>query len=100
VGAENTTDMLDLRTSDRLGSGVKETSWRHDDFRERIIEVQKHIPSVKDLKVNGKDVMEVLEIPPGPKVGIILNKLFEEISDDPEKNEREYLMSQIKKSSF
>lgn len=96
VGPENTTDMLDLRTSDRLGSGVNETSWRHEEFKERIIEVQKHIPSVKDLKVNGKDVMDILGIPPGPKVGEILEKLFEEILEEPAKNEREHLISMIK----
>lgn len=96
VGSENTTDMLDLRTSDRLGSGVKATSWRHEDFRDRILEVQRHIPSVSDLKVNGRDVMEILDIPPGPKVGEILNKLFDEISEDPTKNNREFLIEEIK----
>lgn len=97
VGPDNTTDMLDLRTADRLGSGVKQTSWRHEDFKKRIIEVQKHIPSVTDLKVNGLDVMKVLDIKPGPKVGEILNLLFEEIMEEPKKNEREYLLSRIKK---
>jgi tRNA nucleotidyltransferase (CCA-adding enzyme) len=92
VGTDNTTDILDLRTADRLGSGSTKTSWRHEDFKKRIIEVQKHVPSVADLKVNGKDVMEVLGIPAGPKVGEILNKLFEEISEDPSKNDREYLI--------
>ena len=96
VGKENTTDMLDLRTADRVGSGTPPTSWRHEEFKKRIIEVQKHIPSVTDLKVNGKDVMEVLGIPPGPKVGLILKKLFEEISEDPKKNEREKLLRRIK----
>lgn len=97
VGPENTTDMLDLRTADRLGSGVKQTSWRHEDFKKRIIEVQKHIPSVTDLKVDGNDVMEVLKIKPGPKVGEILNKLFEMISEDPTKNDRDYLLSLLPK---
>lgn len=96
VGKENTTDMLDLRTADRLGSGVKETSWRHEDFKKRILEVQKHIPSVHDLKVNGLDVMEILHIKPGPKVGQILSKLFAEISEDPSKNDREYLLKRVK----
>lgn len=95
VGKENTTDMLDLRTADRLGSGVKETSWRHEDFKKRILEVQKHIPSVHDLKVNGLDVMEILHIKPGPKIGQILSKLFSEISEDPTKNNREHLLKRI-----
>lgn len=95
VGPENTTDMLDLRTADRLGSGVKQTSWRHEDFKKRIIEVQKHIPSVTDLKVDGHDVMKILGIGPGPKVGEILSKLFEEITENPKKNERKYLLKRI-----
>lgn len=96
VGPENTQDMLDLRTADRLGSGTPETSWRHEEFKQRIIEVQKHTPSVNDLKVDGNDVMKVLTIPPGPRVGVILSKLFEEIMEDPQKNEREYLLERIK----
>ena len=96
VGPENTTDMLDLRTADRLGSGVKETSWRHEEFKKRIIQVQAHTPSVKDLKVNGRDVMKVLGIGPGPKVGQILDQLFEEIMETPSKNDREYLLKKVK----
>jgi putative nucleotidyltransferase with HDIG domain len=96
VGAENTTDMLDLRTSDRVGSGSKKTSWRHEDFKDRIIEVQKHIPSVNDLAIDGNDVMKILKIKPGPKIGQILKSLFEEITEDPSKNTREYLEKRVK----
>lgn len=95
VGPENTTDILDLRTADRLGSGSTKTSWRHEEFKQRIIDVQKHVPSVRDLKVNGNDVMEILRISGGPKVGEILEKLFAEISEDPSKNERDYLIKKI-----
>ncbi len=96
VGRENTEDMLDLRIADRLGSGSKESSWRLEQFKERLVQVQKHIPSVRDLKVNGRDVMEALKISPGPRIGEILEKLFEEITEDPTKNEREYLLGRIK----
>jgi putative nucleotidyltransferase with HDIG domain len=95
VGPDNTTDMLDLRIADRLGSGSRETSWRLEDFKKRIIEVQKHIPSVTDLKINGKDIMSILKIGSGPKVGEILATLFEEIMENPEKNDREYLLRRI-----
>lgn len=99
VGVDNIQDMMDVRIADRLGSGcTKAESWRLRDFKKRIIEVQKHIPSVRDLKVNGNDVMKILNIKPGPKVGKILNQLFEEITDDPTKNEREYLLKRIKKT--
>lgn len=99
VGSENTTDMLDIRIGDRLGSGAKASSWRLEQFKERIIEVQKHIPSVTDLKVSGHDVMKILGLKPGPKIGQILDKLFAEITADPSKNNRDYLISQIKQKT-
>ena len=43
------------------------------------------------LKINGNDVMNILSIQPGPKVGLILNALFSEVLDDPKLNELEYL---------
>lgn len=96
VGKENVQDMLDLRIGDRLGGGAKETSWRLEKFKKRLKEVQKQPFSIKDLKVNGNDVMKSLGIKPSPKVGEILNKLFEEVEQDPSKNTREYLLQRIK----
>lgn len=97
IDSENIQNMIDLRIADRMGGGdTPPTSWRLNLFLKRLIEVQKHTPSVKDLKVNGNDIMEVLEIKPGPKIGQILNTLFEEITDDPQKNERKYLLQRIK----
>lgn len=95
IGAENTADMIDIRIADRIGSGSKETSWRLEEFKQRVIDVQRHIPSVKDLKVNGNDIMQTLNIPPSRKVGEILNQLFEEILEDPNKNEKDYLLTRI-----
>ncbi|MFH1601951.1 MAG: HD domain-containing protein [Candidatus Shapirobacteria bacterium] len=97
VKKENIKDMLDLRIGDRLGGGARETSWRLELFKKRLAEVQKQPFSLKYLKVNGQDVMRVLKIPPGPKVGKILKALFKEIENDKEKNARKYLLSQIKK---
>lgn len=100
VGNKYLEDIFNVRIGDRLGSGcTKAESWRLKKYMQRTIDVQKHIPSVKDLKVNGKDVMEVLGIGPGPKVGEVLNKLFEEITEDTTKNERGYLMGRIRNLS-
>lgn len=49
-----------------------------------------------DLKISGNDVMKILKIGPGPKVGQILEQLFEEVVEDKKKNERKYLLRQIK----
>lgn len=89
-------DMLALRTGDRLGGGAKETSWRLEEFKKRLIEVQKQPFSIKDLKINGNDVMKELVLKPGPKVGEILEKLFKEVEEKTIENEREVLIKRIK----
>lgn len=96
VGKENIQDMLDLRIGDRLGGGAKETSWRLEEFKQRIIEVQKQPFSTNDLKIDGNDIMEILKIGPGPKVGKILLELFNEVVEDQQKNTKEYLLNRIK----
>ena len=90
-------DMLDLRTGDRLGGGARETSWRVELYKKRLVEVQKQPFSLKDLKVNGQDVMKILKIKPGPKVGKVLNELFALVEEDKDKNTRKFLLSQIKR---
>lgn len=96
VGVDKIQQMIDLRIGDRLGGGIQmATSWRLRLYMKRIIDVQKHTPSVSDLKIDGNDVMKILKIKPGPKVGKILNKLFAEITESPEKNKKEYLTKRI-----
>lgn len=89
-------DMIDVRRADRLGSGAKETSWRWELFKKRLVEVQKQPFSVKDLKVDGNDVMAILKIKPSRKVGEVLDAIFAEVEKDPKLNEREILLEKIK----
>ncbi len=92
VGAENINDMVDLRIGDRLGSGTKDPEgWRLKEFKKRIETLLMPTFTVKDLAIDGRDVMRILNILPGPKVGEILNALFDEVLDDPEKNTTTYL---------
>lgn len=96
VTPEYLEEMISLRRSDRLGSGAKESSWRWELFKKRLVEVQKQPFTVKDLKVNGLDVMEILNIKPSRQVGEILDKLFAEVEEKPELNVREILLEKIK----
>ncbi len=97
IGAENVDDMMDLRIGDRLGGGTATAvSWRMEKYKERIKEVLKKPFSISDLKINGQDVMKTLNIKPGPKVGEILNKLFEEVLEDSSKNNKDDLLNRIK----
>ena len=95
VGKEYIQDMLDVRTADRIGSGATPTSWRLDLFKKRIIEVQKEPFTVKDLKINGLDVMKIKNIKPSREVGDILDALFEKVINGEVKNEREELLKNI-----
>lgn len=96
IGQENIDDMFALRVGDRLGGGTKTAvSWRMEKYRGRIKEVLKKPFSISDLKVTGNDIMKTLGIKPGPKVGEILEKLFEEVLKEAGKNNREYLLKSI-----
>jgi tRNA nucleotidyltransferase (CCA-adding enzyme) len=97
VTPEYLNEMVALRRADRIGSGAKETSWRWELFKKRLIEVQKQPFTVKDLKVDGNDVMEILKIKPSRQVGEILDKIFAEVEEEPKLNEREILIKKIKK---
>jgi len=97
IGVENVRDMIDLRIGDRLGSGTKTAeSWRLKLFKDRIEEQLQPAPfSIKDLAIDGVDIMEELEIKPGPIIGKLLQQLFEEIDEDLEKNTKEFLIKRI-----
>lgn len=96
VGKENIDDMIALRVADRLGGGARETSWRLEEFKERIKEVQKQPFAIKDLKISGTDVMEVLGMQPGPKIGEILSTIFDEVVEKKLENERDALLERVK----
>lgn len=96
VGVENIGDMLALRTGDRLGGGARETSWRLEEFKQRLIEVQKQPFAIPDLKINGHDVMEIKKVPPGRMVGAYLEAIFKEVTELGLANEREVLIEKLK----
>lgn len=98
VGVENVKDMMDLRVGDRLGGGTQTAeSWRLKKFKERVAgELAPKSFSMNDLAIDGNDVMKVLNLKPGPKVGEILIRLFEEVDEDLSKNKKEYLLKRIK----
>lgn len=98
VGKENIEDMLLLRTADRLGGGARETSWRMELFKKKLVEVQKEPFLITDLKISGNELMKTLKIHPGPLVGRLLNQLFKEVVDKKLKNKREDLLKRLKQT--
>ena len=96
VSPEYVDEMIELRRSDRVGSGSRESSWRFDLFKKRIVEVQKQPFTVRDLKINGHELMSLLKVRPGPVLGKILNSLFKEIEEGKGKNQKSWLKTRAK----
>jgi tRNA nucleotidyltransferase (CCA-adding enzyme) len=99
VGLENLDALFELRRADRIGNGLKQGHSRAvQNLRTRIDKIleQENAITVKDLVINGHDVMEQFDLKPGPIIGETLQHLLEIILDDPEKNDRETLIGLAK----
>ena len=92
VGRENIWDLMNLRICDRIGTGrPKENPYRLRKYKAMIEEALKDPISVGMLKIDGKRLMEVGNIPASPKIGHILHALFDEVLEDPKLNNSDYL---------
>lgn len=97
VGPEYIDDLLMVREGDRIGSGVPKAfpyKLRHLLFM--MEKVKKDPIHPKMLAVKGDDVMKILGIPAGPKIGKILGVLLEEVLDDPKRNVKKYLEPRVR----
>ena len=92
VGPENIEDLVKVREADRIGSGVpKAVPYKLRHFKYMVEKVSKDPISAKMLAIDGNDLMSILCIEPGPKVGLVLNALLGEVLEDPAKNTMKYL---------
>ena len=89
-----------MRICDRIGSGVpKAEPYKLRHFRFLVEKLQRDPITVTMLKINGNKIMEIAGVQPGPKVGMILNALMDEVLDSPDKNTEEYLGERTKELS-
>ena len=92
VGEENIMDLLNLRICDRIGTGrPKEQPFRFRKYKAMVDQALRDPISVSMLKTDGSRIMEKFHVNPGPKIGWALNALLEEVLDDPDKNDEDYL---------
>jgi len=99
VGLENIPALFALRKADNIGSGARSPRmYALEALWERVQEEIRAASafSLKDLLIDGTDVMRELGIPPGPRVGRILDELFERVTDDPGLNTRERLVEIVR----
>lgn len=100
VGKENIWDLMNLRICDRVGTGrPKEDPYRLRKYKSMLDQVLMDPISVGMLKIDGTLLMKQLGIAPGPMIGMILNALLEEVLDNPELNNIEYLKDRAVKLS-
>jgi tRNA nucleotidyltransferase (CCA-adding enzyme) len=97
VGPEHTEELLQVRMADRIGSGVpKAEPYKLRHLRYLIDKVAQDPIAPSMLKIKGDEVMSILGIEPGPRVGWILDALLAAVLQDPKKNEKEALAQYVR----
>ncbi|MEK7482655.1 MAG: HD domain-containing protein [Patescibacteria group bacterium] len=98
VGPESVEELLQVRMADRIGSGVpKAQPYKLRHLKYVMDRVALDPISASMLKVSGDDIMTLLSIRPGPKVGQILDVLLGIVLSDPKKNKKDFLEKETKK---
>ncbi len=97
VGPDNVWDLIRLRICDRIGMGrPKEKSYRLRKYVSMMDEAMRSPISVKDLKLNGDEIMEMFDLKPSKKIGYLLKALMSITLETPENNNKEYLVEKVK----
>lgn len=93
----NWKDFIKLRIADRTANLAKEPHSRAE-IKQMVMSLYNVINepaaafSLKDLAINGHDIMQVTGASPGPIIKVVLNYLFEAVLENPELNTREELL--------
>lgn len=97
-GEEEMWDLINLRICDRIGTGrPKEQPFRLRKYKSMIEEALMDPTSVAMLKITGDRLIEITGEKPGPKIGLTLHALLEQVLDDPKKNTEKYLEEEAKR---
>lgn len=96
VGEENMKALLAVKMADTLAQSDYQRQEKLEyieDIRATFLQIQadQNCLKIKDLKINGKDLI-AMGLPQSNKIGLILKTLFDEVVDEPEKNHRDYLL--------
>lgn len=101
IGKEYFVEVLELKQADMLAQSM----YQREEKEENLIQVRalyeeilrkEECVSLKDMALTGKDLMEI-GVPQGKQLGVILQKLLEDVLESPEHNTREYLTELVRK---
>jgi tRNA nucleotidyltransferase/poly(A) polymerase len=94
VGPAALDDLFALRAADNVGSGVPANAHGLDELRDRVrAQLDASVPlDLRQLAIDGDDLMTELRIPAGPALGRLLDALLERVVTDPGLNDRATLL--------
>lgn len=98
----NTHPQFLLRQADRMGNTLKAhlpITQKQRDFQDRIRKVYANSSahSLRDLSINGRDLMGHFNLPASPTIGTIMKLLFDAVEESPEVNTKEGLLKLAEK---
>ncbi|NQU82351.1 MAG: HD domain-containing protein [Parcubacteria group bacterium] len=96
VGKDDIEELLQVRYCDRIGSSVPKAEpykLRHLKYLLDKVSQDPIAPSM--LKISGDEIMKMLDIKPGPKIGHILSYLLSYVLSDPKYNTKEFLTQKV-----
>ncbi len=91
-------DLMDHQAAPGREDKWNDTLSRFELFKTNLelVVAENNALKVTDLAVNGKDIIDLLKIKPGPVIGKVLNGLFEAVLDEKVPNDRDALLELAK----
>jgi poly(A) polymerase/tRNA nucleotidyltransferase (CCA-adding enzyme) len=99
IGPDNIDALLSFRKADLLAHGRENDQLSLlSSLKRRVVKIMEKplVMKPRDLAIDGRQVMDVLDLEPGPEVGRVLHELMEKVMDHPELNTEERLFSLLR----
>jgi hypothetical protein len=98
VGRDLVQDLINLRRADNIGSGLPAEAGHLEELERRVAkELEDGAPlSLRELAIDGNDLISAMGIEAGPAVGELLERLLGTVIADPARNNREYLLREAR----
>ncbi len=93
-------DFLRMRIADKKGNLAK-SPYSMSDIRIRLLKIQDTISNqtafnINDLDITGKDIQDILNLAPSPRIGEVKKYLFDKVLEDPKLNTKDKLEKLIR----